>query len=197
MFKKLFIACAAVGAVALAVHAASPRYVTKSANGNTANGAWVAFPADPSSHIRIVTANWSADTNNAALSFKSGLGAYSVAATASAATNNTIVINSTVGLAANDLVLLQRSGVCYTNTVVSTNSVTNLVISVGGFGVVATAGDSIYKMSSATTLPVGNTTNWQSGAAIYAATYSGRPVLVQLTPCNVTNKLNSVVATYD
>ena len=201
--KKLFIATAAV-ALAVSVMA-GPGYVTKSASGNAASPASVILPADPSTTLRLVTVNWSSDTNNAVLSIADGSTAYSIVETNVSSTSVTNKINSTNGLSANAVLVLQQGSTCYAATVSSwsatTNSGagggTNVVLASGGWGVNTRVGDAVYLMNTPTTLPVGATTNWQSGTAIFGATYPGRPIRVVLTPALATNKLNSVVGRYE
>lgn len=195
--KKILLIGAALGGIALAMLAASPTYVNKSANGNASAGATVIFPADPQTQIRIVSANWNSDSNSANLSFTSGEGAYSILAT-NTTTGVTQTVNTVTGIAASDVLVLQHAGVCYATTVSSTNANgTNLVLASGAWGVTPAIGDSVYRMGSATLLPVGATTNAQNGVALYVATFPGRPVRVVLTPAAVTNKLNAVIAHYD
>lgn len=189
--KLLLAACL----VTLTVIAATPSYVTKSDGGNASAGAEVIFPSDPTAQIRIVGLNWQSDSNTAVVSFTTGEGAYRATAT-NTSSGVTQVLNSVSGLAANDILVLERAGVGYAATLSSTNSGTNAVLASGGWGVAPRIGDNVYKMSSATTIPVGATTNAQNGEAIYVGNW-GRPVRAVLTPAAVTNRLNSVTARYE
>lgn len=202
--KKTIITATVGFALALPVFA-GPGYKTASANGNAASPAAVILPADPSTTLRLVTVNWSSDTNNAVLSIADGGTAYSIVETNQATTSVTNKINSTNGLSAGAVLVLQKGSTCYAATVSAWNSSTNsgpyggtnVVLASGGWGVATAVGDAVYLMNSPVTLPVGATTNWQSGTAIFSATYPGRPVRVVLTPALVTNKLNSVVGHYE
>jgi hypothetical protein len=210
MNNKILIS---VGMLALAVSAfaASPAYVTKSAAGNAAAPAQLTFPADPNSQVRIIQASYDTDTNNSVLSFSSGTTAYYQTITNTATTMVTNQINSTNGLTPNATLVLQHAGVCYPATVTAWNQATNfgpymgtnIVLASGGWGVIASPGDSIYLMSSAVTIAApaaasGTTTSATiSGEALYVGQYSGRPVTVKITPAFATNKLSSVTAHYD
>ena len=209
--KNKILLMPGIAAVALLAIAASPAYVTKSANGNAASPASLILPADPYTQIRVVNVNYSTDTNNSVLSFASGTTAYSIQATNQATSSTTNLINSTNGLSVGATLVLQHSGVCYSATEASWNSgtnvsiygLTNVVLNSGGWGVATTVGDSVYLMGTATTFAAaaassGTTTSAAAnGEAIYVAAYQGRPVSVTLTPALVTNKLNNVVAHYD
>lgn len=183
-------------ALGLACSTLAQGYTTKASNGNAAAPANVIFPAKDGQQIRLVGVNWASDTNNAALSLSSGVGAYTLLAT-NTTTGVTQVVASVTGLAASDVLVLQHAGVCYATTIASTNSGTNIVLASGAWGVTPAIGDSVYRMSTPTTLPIGATTNWQAGEAIFVSTYAGRPVRAVLTPANVTNQLNSVTAKYE
>ena len=201
--KKISIAVTAV-CLAVSALAASPSFKTLSDSGNAASPSEVIFPASPGDQLRIVNANWNSDTNNAVLSFSGGSTAYYMTATNQATTSTTNQVNSTNGLTANCIVVLQHLGTCYSATVTnwncSTNSGvyggTNIVIA-GGWGVAASVGDNVFLMDTPVTLPIGATTNAANGDAIYVATLPGRPVRVVLTPAFSTNKLNAVVGRYE
>lgn len=205
MKNKLAIIGIAVCGLALTALASAPFYKTLSANGNAAAPASVIFPADVGNQIRIVNVNWNSDSNTAALSISGGSTLYSIVETNVASTSVTNKLTGTNGLAASAVLVLQHAGACYAATVSSwgqtTNSGpaggTNVVLASGGWGVATTVGDNVYLMDTPVTLPVGATTNWASGSAIYSSTLIGRPVRVQLTPSLVTNKLNGVTARYE
>lgn len=198
---KKIIAIAITGMVITASAFAAVGNKTMSANGNATAGAGVIFPADPAGTWRLLTANWSSDTNNAVLSISDGGTAYSIVETNQATTSVTNKINSTNGLSANAVLVLQHAGVCYAATVSSWNSSTNagfyggtnVVLASGGWGVATKVGDSVYLMNTPITLPIGATTNFQSGYSLFSSTYQGRPMRVVLTPALATNKLNSVI----
>lgn len=184
---------------------AAPGYVSLSGYGNATAGAQVILPADPATQARLVTVNWSSDTNNAVLSITEGLGAYTITQTNALSTSVTNLIDRTNGLSSTSVLVLQHAGTCYAANVSTWNSSTttatnggvvtggiNVVLASGGWGVKTSIGDSVYIMSTATTLPVGATTNFQSGSALFASQYQGRPLMVQLTPALVTNRLYSV-----
>ena len=210
--KNKILLTAALAGIALLAIAASPAYVTKSANGNAAAPANVILPADPYTQIRVVNVNYSTDTNNSVLSFTSGTTAYSIQFTNYATSATTNCINSTNGLSGGATLVLQHNGACYSSTVSSWAAVTNaslytgytnVVLASGGWGVASSVGDSVYLMGTATTLPSpaassGTTTTAAvNGEAIYVASYQGRPVSVTITPALVTNKLNTVIVHYD
>lgn len=200
--NKLFLSLAVGLTLAIPASATTPAYKTKSAAGNAAAPAEVIFPASPGNQTRIVSVNWNSDTNNAVLSCSGGSTVFSIVETNQATTSVTNKINSTNGLSAGAVLVLQHGGVCYKSTVstwnASTNSGfyggTNVVLASGGWGVATSAGDSVYQMDSPVTLPIGATTNTANGVAIYVATLPGRPVRVVLTPALSTNKLNSITA---
>ncbi|HEX9046101.1 MAG TPA: hypothetical protein VF988_03665 [Verrucomicrobiae bacterium] len=203
-----------------------PTYRTFSAYGNAAGPATVVMPADPSSQIRIVTAAYRSDTNNAFLNLSSGGTALSVTTSNSMyAGTVTNIINTTNGLSpAATLVLMHwANGIGYTNAVVSWNNtgtnimpaglLTNLVNGVTGpagamatnvsyvvtttaFSPAPSISDELYVMGAVTSWPIGTGTNWLNGDDLFSGNY-GRPVLVQLLPALVTNGLPSISAHYD
>ncbi|MEI8288673.1 MAG: hypothetical protein WCH99_04325 [Verrucomicrobiota bacterium] len=201
--KKTLILAAAL-TTGLTALAALPIYNTKSANGNAAAPATVIFPADPATQIRVVGVNYTTDTNNSVLAFSGGSTAFSIVETNQATSSVTNKINSTNGLAGSAVLVLQHGGVCYAATVSAWNSSTNagfyggtnVVLTSGGWGVRTSAGDSVYLMDTPITIPAASST-MIGGEAIYAATLPGRPVMAQLTPALVTNKLNNVTVRYE
>lgn len=197
--KIILVACAVVS---LAVSAlAEPGWKTLSDGGNAASPAEVIFPADPSATWRLVTVNWASDTNNAVLSISDGGTAFTIVETNQATTSVTNKINSTNGLSASAVLVLQHAGSCYAATLSTWNSSTNsgayggtnVVLASGGWGVATSVGDSVYLMNTPVTLPIGATTNFQSGYSLFSCTYQGRPMRVQLTPALATNRLFSAV----
>lgn len=149
IFKSIALALGlAVGLSAANASANIPTYHTYSANGNAAGPATLVFPADPNSQVRIVSIYYIADTNKAALQFSSGTTAFTVVYTNAATSTVTNIINSTNGLAAGNILVLQKAatGVDYTNDVVSvgntgTNTmtlsgvtITNLATTLGVYG---------------------------------------------------------------
>jgi hypothetical protein len=211
--KNYFLILPAVLLSGVAALAASPTYKTMSASGNAASPASVTFPADPyGTQVRVIGVNYSTDTNNSVLSFASGTTVYTQTATNQATSSVTNQINSTNGLSVGATLVLQHGGVCYANTVLTWNQSTNIaspyqgtnvVLNSGGWAVAASAGDPVYLMGAATTLPApaassGSTTSAAvNGEAIYVGSLAGRPVTVTITPAFATNKLNSVTAHYD
>ncbi len=196
--KKWILLAAFAGA--LSALAQAPTFTTLSANGDATAGAAVIFPAKAGQQIRLVSLNWNSDSNAAVASITTGAGAYYARlanASSSAVTNQ---INSTNGLVASSALVVERAGVPYRAIMSSFNSNAAwgnyVVLASGGFGVQTVAGDPIYQMSSATTLPIGATTNSMQGFAIYVGN-PGRPVRVQITPSAVTNKINAAVALYE
>ena len=205
--KNKILSAAAALAVSVVTSFAGPGFVTLSGYGNATTPASVILPADPSTAARLVTVNWSSDTNNAVLSISEGLGAYTITQTNALTTSVTNLVDRTNGFTAGTSVaVLQHAGVCYAATVSTFNASsttatnaglitggTNLVLASGGFGTNTSIGDTVYLMGNTTTLPVGATTNFQSGVALFSATYNGRPIRVQLTPASTTNRLYSVI----
>lgn len=181
--------------VASAGYSATPSYTTKSAAGNASAGAALLFPADPSRQIRLVSVQWQSDSNTAALHFQTALGAYKALAT-NTSSGVTQVVNTTAGLITNRLLMLQRAGVGYTALLVQTNNGTNAVLATGGWGVTPSIGDAVYALGETNSVPVGATTNWANGEALFVG-QPGRPVRVQLTPALTTNRITTATARYE
>ncbi len=185
--------------MACAAPAAGPLYTQMSGNGNATAGAEVIFPSDGLNRIHLVSVNWNSDSNAAVLSLTTGAGLYKVAVTNAATTSTTNQVNSTNGLVAGSILVVERAGVAYAATMSSFNSNATwgnyVVLASGGWGVLTATNDPVYQMSSAITLPIGATTNHMQGDSLYVGA-QGRPVRVVLTPAAVTNKLNAVVARY-
>ena len=182
---------------ALALWAVTPSYVSKSGAGNASAGAQVIFPSDASLQIRLVNLNWQSDSNSAVLSYTTGEAAYSITATNPSTSYLTQYVNSTAGMNSNStLFVLEHLGVGYAALLVSTNSGTNAVFFTGAFGVQSSVGDSLYQMSTASTVLVGATTNAHNGEALFVGNYA-RPVRVQLTPALATNRITSATARYE
>lgn len=194
MKKILTITGLAVG-LSLVGMAATPSYTSLSAGGNATAGAAVNFPSSRGQQLRLVSVQWQSDTNNGALQFSTGAGAYSIIATNAATTTTSNAVNTTAGLVANSTVILEHLGTCYVTTIASTNGANGMILASGGWGVLPSVGDSVYQMGTASTVTVGATTNWQNGEALYVGD-PGRPVRVVLTPASTTNRLNSVSGRY-
>lgn len=195
--RKIITAAGASFAVALMAVAASLSYSTLSDAGTAASPAEVIFPSVEMKNIRLVGVNWSSDTNNASMSFSYGTSAKVITVANASSSGVTQVLDSVTGLAANDVLVLQQSGVCYAATLSSTNNGTNAVLASGGWGVASVAGSEVFKMSTATTIPIGATTNAQNGEAIFVSSQQSRPVRVVLSPANVTNRINTATAIYE
>jgi hypothetical protein len=185
---------AAIG-ITLAARAALPTFSSKSAAGNAAAPSRVIFPADPNSQIRLLSVLYSSDTNNAQLQFTTG-GTPLLCLATNSASGVTQVVASTLGIPASSILVLQHAGVCYPGTLSSTNNSTNVVLTSGGFGQIASIGDEIFVMGATNNWIVGVGTNALQGEAIYVGNY-GRPVMIYLTPALSTNQLNGVTAHYD
>jgi hypothetical protein len=171
-----------------------PVYVTKTATGSTLSTAY--FPAEPLQQIRVVGAICTSDLAGSVLNLSAGVGAYTVLSNATSSAT-TIYIASTNGLSSGDALVLQTSGGTNAyDTVASNPTISNaVVITASGFGVAVTAGDQIYKMSTASTIPVGsNTVNYQ-GEALYVGN-KGRPVRATLNGTSA-NTINSITACYE
>lgn len=192
---KVLIVTALVGLACLAAQAALRSYVTKSAGGNTTAGAQVSFVADPQAQIRVVSVWYGSDASTNQLRFSSGAGSYVISSNNAAAA--IITVSTTNGLAANDRLFIQSAnGAYWTNcTISSFPQSTNIIISLApSFG--TTNGDYVYKMNTPDTIPIGVATNALSGEAIWIGTY-GRPVIVEMFPAAVSNRLNTVSVKYD
>lgn len=197
MRKLLLIATFGL-ALAMLSRAALSNYKTFTATNTVLKPAQINIPADPNSEIRVVDVSWFSDTNNAALVFTTGSTPFTQTITNMATSSVTNQISGTNGLSPNCLAILQHNGVCYTNTITAWNQSTNfgpymgtnIVLATGGWGVIASPGDSIYVMGQSTaTRYVGATTNATDGDAIYVGNY-GRPVTVLLSPVSAFNSLN-------
>lgn len=201
--KKIILSVITVS-LAVAAFAAIP-YVSKTGNGNAASPASVVFPEFAGKQIRLVNVNYASDTNNAVLSISGGSVAFSIVETNQATTSVTNKINSTNGLTASSVLLLNRGGTYYAATVSSWNSSTNagfyggtnVVLGSGGWGVATVVGDPVFLMDTPVTLPIGAATNAINGEAIYVSALPGRPVRVVLTPALATNKLVNAVGRYE
>ena len=204
--KILIILAAASLAITPAVMASSPTFKSFSGAGNAASPTTVIVPADPASQFRLLSLNYASDTNNGALTFSTGSGAYYEMVTnattgsggATAVTNN---INTTNGLVGGSGMVLQTAAnVCYSSTLSSwggTNGAYFIVLASGGWGISAAANADIYQMSAATSpYVVGNSTNWLNGEAIYVGN-QGRPVMVKLSPALATNQIISATGRYE
>lgn len=195
MIKLFILAALAVATSAFAQ--VQPFWKTLGpAGGNPTTTAEVDFLSVPNLSFRLVNVYYKSDTNNGALSISTGLGAYAIAATNAATTTATNVFNTTAGLPASATLLLEHAGLAYVQTLSSTNSGTNVVLSSGGWGVLPTIGDSVYVMSTPVTLPVGAATNAINGDAIFIGNY-GRPVRVQLTTPLATNNILAASGKYE
>lgn len=194
--KKLLFGLAAIG-LAFNLTAATPTYKTMvgaAPAGGTTNQ--VIFPADATTQIRLVSLAYATDTNIAILSFYTCGPAYVVTATnANAAL--TVGLNTTNGLAADDTLVWQKAGVCYLSTVSVIASNTNCVFTAPLAKIAA--GDEAYKLdvANAATVAVGsNSYGLLAGEAVYVGN-PGRPVLIKVSPCHVTNKITSATARYE
>ena len=198
----------AAGLLALSAWAAS-NLQTFSGVGNNTLPDTVIIPAIPTAQTSIVSVWYTGDTNNQTINFSTGAGAYYQTVTNAATSSITNFVNSTNGLVANSVMVLQHAGVCYTNTLASygNNSATNgvtgvvtnacfLVLGTGGWGVASAVLDDVYQMSAETSLYVGAGTNALNGVAVFVGN-QGRPVMVRMSPALVTNRLSSVTAKFD
>lgn len=176
--------------------AASPTYVTKTANGLPAAPAEVFFLSDPNLQIRLVNLSYQSDTNTAAISIQSGTAAFGLLRTNRATTDTTQEVHTTSGMVTNKYFILEHSGTAYKALLVATNNATNAVFGSGGWGVITTTSDTIYQLGSVTTLNVGAATNSQNGEAIFVGNY-GRPIYIVLSPTGVTNSITSAVGRYE
>lgn len=153
--------------------AGSPTFVNKTATGTTS--AEVIFPADPALQIRVVTAFATSDKAASVLSFTSGAGAYVISAANVAGT--TITVSQTNGLAPSDVLIISAANgsTNYARTISSFANSTNIVLTASTQNATA-VGDSVYKMSAATTIKVAAASVTYNGDAIYVGASQGRPV---------------------
>jgi len=169
--------------------------MTATATGSTLSTAY--FPVQPLQQIRVVGAICTSDLAGSVLSLSTGVGAYTVLSNATSSAT-TIYIASTNGLSSGDALVLQTwGGTNGYDTVASNPAASNaVVITAGGFGAAVSAGDQLYKMSAATTIPVGSngTVNYQ-GEALFVGN-KGRPVRATLNGTSA-NTINSITAHYE
>ncbi len=191
--KRIFTIIAAFG-LALPAFCGSPVYKTLSANGNAATPAFLIFPSDPTTQIRIVNVTYTSDTNNGAITFTPCVAAYAISSSNAAGT--TITVSQTNGLAANDSLIIQRAGGLVTNVVISAFSGPTNITLTGTSANTTLPGDEVFKLGTAVTLFVGIGTNSINGEAIFVAN-PARPLTVLLSPALVTNRLSGVSAHYD
>jgi len=167
-FTVLAVVCATV-TMAQTV----PTYTTKNASGTTT--CEVHFPANPQQQVRIVGAIATSDKAASVLSWRTGSTPYTISATNAAGT--TITVSYTNGLAANDVLVIQKAnGTCISGTIRSFATSTNITL-------------------AATTIKVGATTVTYQGEAIYVGT-RGRPVRVVLDGTSACS-LDSITARYE
>ena len=178
--------------------AATPFYSSQRA-ASAADASWPAaltFPSAANTQIRLVSLCWRSDSNAAIVSLSTASNAYVMAITNRSATDTTQMVASTAGMITNSLLIMEQGGVCYTNTLVATNSATN-AITISGWGVIGAVGSSIYQMGTATTISSGWTTNTcLDGEAIYVAE-PGRPLRITVSPVSVSNIIFKAVARYE
>ena len=185
-FTVLAVVCATV-TMAQTV----PTYTTKNASGTTT--CEVHFPANPQQQVRIVGAIATSDKAASVLSWRTGSTPYTISATNAAGT--TITVSYTNGLAANDVLVIQKAnGTCISGTISSFANSTNITLA-ATTGAQTLPGDEVYKMSAATTIKVGATTVTYQGEAIYVGT-RGRPVRVVLDGTSACS-LDSITARYE
>ena len=199
--KNKILLTLATAALAVSAVAALPNYQTLGpASGTAASPATIIIPADPVLTPRVVTANWQSDSNSAVLSFTAGQGAYVIAGTNLVSSGTSQVVNATNGLSNGSTLVLQKlNGVCYSAVLSSytqSGGSNLLTLASGGWGAATAIGDSVYQMGTAVPLPVGATTNFATGDAIFVGV-AGRPAAVTLTPSLVTNRLNSLTVRFD
>ena len=190
----LSIAALVTGLAAAAQQYTVPQYLTTTATGTTLSTAY--FAAQPLQQVRIVGAICTSDLAGSVLSLSSGVGAYTVASNATSSAT-TIYITSTNGLVSGDVLVLQTwGGTNAYDTVASNPTASNaVVITASGFGVAVTADDQIYKMSAASTIPIGSGTGNYQGEALFVGN-KGRPVRATLNGTSA-NTINTLTARYE
>jgi hypothetical protein len=190
-FRQI-LACGAVLVVALSANAAGD-YVTKNASGTTS--ATVYFNAEPLKQVRLVGAIATSDKAASVLSIRAGTSSYVIISNNATTTATDHFLTFTNGLAANDVLMLQRADGTAASGIVSAVVTNKVTLTSGGFGSAVAAGDQIYKLSAATTIKVGAATAVYQGEALYAGT-RGRPIRVVLDGTSACS-LDSVTARYD
>jgi len=186
--------------LAVSVMAGIPTYHSYSSAGNGTTSAYVVFPADPNSQIRLVNLMYRNDTNICNIVLSSGTTAYSLVWTNVSATAATNVIDSTNGLTIGTAIILQHAanGLCYTN----------YVLNYGNSGTAAwTNANGVVLTNSTTTWgtygqgPAGfpaTNVNWVAtgtgGWGVLALTGDEIYLMANTTsiPCGATNTVNTI-----
>lgn len=149
-----------------------PVYTTLSSSGTTTSVLF--FASSPLQQCRIVQAIATSDAASSWVTFKTGTTPLSI--TKSNAADTTIDVARTNGFAVNDFVILEQSTGWVTNAqIASFTGATNITFK---WNVPITLpGDQIYKLGTATALPVGAANKVYSGEAIFVGN-RGRPIQV-------------------
>lgn len=177
MKNKFLIAALLITGLGLAIALADiPNYKTLTATGTTA--ATFIVPADPSLATRVVSFNCTSDKAGSVLALKAGAGAYVVSANTTNTT--TLTVARTNGLAANDYLVISKADgttnvYCQISSFPQSTNITLGAVS----GITVEVGDSVYKMSAATSIPIGAANVVGNGEAIYTAP-RGRPIYATL-----------------
>jgi hypothetical protein len=174
----LILASLALTPIVARAQLGTPQYYTVGPSVQGTSSSLTYVPALDSLTPRIVGVNVDSDKAASVFSFKKGVGAYTVGTNTAAGT--ALNLQSGVGLANSDTLVIQTATGNITNcTVSSIANVTNITISITpAFGF--TNGDMVYKMSSATTFGAGaKSNNYVAGEAVFVGN-RGRPVMLTI-----------------
>ena len=192
MREILLTAALAIGlTIPVTAQVGSPVFVTQTASGTST--AVTFFATSPTMQTRVVGAIASSDLAASVITFKAGTTPLTMTKTNVAGT--TIDVAATNGFTVADFVIVETKSGSLTNAqIASFTGATNIVFT---DKVMATVpGDQIYKLGTATTLPVGSTSgkNYQ-GEALFVG-QRGRPVQVIVNGTSACS-LDSVTAHYE
>jgi len=178
-------------ATAALVQAAPGEYSAKTASGTTA--ADVIFAGDPLAPIRLVSLDVKSDLSSSKLVARSGRELFTLSANATNATN--FVLQSTSGLASNNVVVFQRKSdnAVFKGTVWSVPNGTNLNLA-SSITATFVTGDQLYLMTNNVSIDIGAATVRQTGEALFLAARS-RPLLLSLDGTSACI-INNAVANY-
>lgn len=164
-----------LGVLALAGLAfAATNYQSGTASGSTS--AELIFSADPVRQMRLVSVLATSDKSDAVISLRTGTKAFDIAAANTNTSATNIVFASTSGLASNDVVIIATATTNKSATVWGTSGGTNLLLTAAA-GITWSAGDVLYLLGSATTLPLGAASKAYAAEALFVAN-QGRPLRI-------------------
>lgn len=170
MKRKLLSLFAVLGLAGLAFAAGS--YQSGNASGSTS--AELIFSADPLRQMRLVSVLATSDKSDAVISLRTGTRSYDIATVNTNTSATNILFTSTSGLASNDVVIIATATTNKTATVWGTSGGTNLLLTAAA-GITWSAGDVLYLLGPATSLPLGATSKAYAADALFVANH-GRPL---------------------